>query len=89
MATLFYFSLLNINNTDGLRSEERRIGKECMIHIAEVLSHGLDLGAAEHNHVPNISEIALLRLGIEWSSLATHFPEIEARYEGVRQALSL
>lgn len=60
-----------------------------LIHIAEVLSHGLDLGAAEHNHVPNISEIALLRLGIEWSSLATHFPEIEARYEGVRQALSL
>jgi putative nucleotidyltransferase with HDIG domain len=60
-----------------------------LIHIAEVLSHGLDLGEAEHNHVPNVSEIALLRLGLNWSSLAAHFPEIEARYDGVRQPLGL
>lgn len=60
-----------------------------LVHIAEVLSHALDLGEAEHNHVPNVSEIALLRLGTDWTSLAARFPEIEARYDGVRLALGL
>ena len=60
-----------------------------IVHIAEILSHALDLGKAERNHVPEVSELAQLRLGIEWLSLAARFPEIEARYEGVRHALSL
>lgn len=60
-----------------------------LIHIAEVVSHALDLGEAERNQVPEASEIALFRLGLEWSALAAHFPEIEARYEGVRLALGL
>lgn len=60
-----------------------------LIHIAEVLSHALDLGEAEQNRVPHVAEIAQLRLGIDWTSLSTRFPEIEARYEGVRLALGL
>lgn len=60
-----------------------------LIHIAEVISHALDLGDAERNQVPEASEIALFRLGLEWSALAARFPEIEARYEGVRLALGL
>lgn len=60
-----------------------------LIHIAEVLSHALDLGNAAQNCVPNVAEIALLRLGADWSSLSARFPEIEARYEGVRVALGL
>jgi putative nucleotidyltransferase with HDIG domain len=60
-----------------------------LVHVAEVLSHALDLGENERNHVPDVSEIALLRLGIDWPRLAPRFPEIEARYSGVRQALGL
>lgn len=60
-----------------------------VIHVAEVLSHALDLGEIRHNHVPEVSEIALMRLGLDWSMLVPRFPEIEARYEGVRQALGL
>lgn len=60
-----------------------------LIHIAEVLSHALDLGEAEQNRVPHVAEIAQLRLGIDWTSLSARFPEIEARYEGVRIALGL
>ena len=60
-----------------------------IVHIAEVLSHALDLGQAEKNHVPDVSEIALVRLGLDWSALAPRFAETEARYEGVRLALGL
>lgn len=67
--------------------EDGEIGD--LIHIAEVLSHALDLGVAPKNRVPEVSEIALLRLGTDWSTLAARFPEIEARYEGMRQALGI
>lgn len=60
-----------------------------LIHVAEVLSHALDLGDIPHNRVPEVSEIALLRLGSDWKELATVFPAIEARYLGTRQALGL
>lgn len=60
-----------------------------LIHIAEILSHALDLGQPEHSQVPEVSELAQLRLGIDWPDIATHFPEIEARYEGMRRALGL
>jgi putative nucleotidyltransferase with HDIG domain len=60
-----------------------------LVHVAEVLSHALDLGEFEHNRVPEVSELAQLRLGIEWPALAGAFPEIEARYTGIRRALSL
>ena len=67
--------------------EDGEIGD--LVHVAEVLSHALDLGGAEKNHVPDVSEIALLRLGLDWPMLAPRFSEIEARYAGVRQALGL
>ncbi|MFA7293627.1 MAG: HDOD domain-containing protein [Rhodocyclaceae bacterium] len=60
-----------------------------LIHIAEAVSHALDLGEAERNHVPEVSEVAQFRLGIEWSALAARLPEIEARYAGARLALGL
>jgi putative nucleotidyltransferase with HDIG domain len=60
-----------------------------LIHLAEVVSHALELGEVERNLVPEVSEIAQFRLGIEWSALSARFPEIEARYAGVRLALGL
>ena len=54
-----------------------------------MLSHALDLGDIPHNRVPEVSEIALLRLGSDWKELAAVFPAIEARYLGTRQALGL
>lgn len=67
--------------------EDGEIGD--LIHVAEVLSHALDLGAVPNNRVPDVSEIALLRLGVGWPALAGRFPAIEARYQGVCQALGL
>lgn len=67
--------------------EEGEMGD--LIHIAEVLAHALDIGGIPNNRVPEVSEIALLRLGIDWPTLAGRFPCIEARYEGVRLALGL
>mgnify|MGYP000853135155 FL=1 len=72
---------------DPAEGEDGEIGD--LIHVAEVLSHALDLGEARHNHVPDVAEIALVRLGLEWPALTPYFPEIEARYEGVRNALGL
>ena len=60
-----------------------------LVHIAEVLSHALDLGEAPRNLVPDVAEIALMRLGLEWRQLTSCFAEIEARYEGVRGVLGL
>ncbi|MCP5268012.1 MAG: HDOD domain-containing protein [Zoogloeaceae bacterium] len=60
-----------------------------LIHVAEVLSHALDLGKTPYNLVPEVSDMAPARLGFEWPELAGLFPEIEARYDGLRQALSL
>ncbi|MFC5303142.1 HDOD domain-containing protein [Azospira restricta] len=67
--------------------EDGEIGD--LIHVAEVLSHALDLGQVPHNRVPAVSEIALLRLGVDWPDLSGQFAGIEARYEGSRLALGL
>lgn len=60
-----------------------------LIHVAEVLSHALDLGAEASNRVPEVAEIALSRLGVDWAGLAADFPAIEARYRGACQALGM
>ncbi len=60
-----------------------------LVHLAEVISHALDLGASPNNRVPEVSEIALLRLGLGWPTLAGRFPAIEARYQGICQALGI
>ena len=61
----------------------------CLIHVAEVLSHALDLGEPLDNRVPDLSELACANLGISWPKLAGHFAEIEARYDGIRLALGI
>ena len=60
-----------------------------LIHIAEILSHALDLGQPEHSQVPEVSELAQPGWASTGPDIATHFPEIEARYEGMRRALGL
>lgn len=60
-----------------------------VIHVAEVLSHALDLGNFAKTHVPDLSELSCARLGIDWPRFAEHFPRIEARFEGARITLGL
>ncbi len=60
-----------------------------LIHLAEVLSHALDLGEQPNNRVPDLSERACANLGVSWPTFARKFPEIEARYDGIRIALGI
>ena len=60
-----------------------------LIHVSEVVSHALDLGEQPNNLVPELSELACANLGLSWPKFATHFAEIEARYDGLRLALGL
>jgi len=60
-----------------------------VVHVAEVLSHALDLGRVEGNQVPRLSDLSCARLGIDWSDFADHFPHIEARFENARVTLGL
>jgi putative nucleotidyltransferase with HDIG domain len=60
-----------------------------LIHVAEVLSHALDLGEQTNNRVPDLSERAVASLGLSWQSLTGRFAEIEARYDGIRIALGV
>lgn len=59
------------------------------VHVGEVLSHGLDLGSSSNDLVPDLSELACARLGINWRDYATHFAEIEARFAVARLVLGL
>lgn len=60
-----------------------------LIHVAEVLSHALDLGELPNNRVPDLSDLACARMGIEWPAFSEKFTEIEARYDEILHALSL
>lgn len=60
-----------------------------LVHLAEVLSHALDLGELSNNRVPDLSEAACARLGVEWPAFARRFDEIEADYRELLLALSL
>ena len=59
------------------------------VHVAEVLSHALNLGGGEGARVPNLSDLSCARMGIDWRQLAAHFPRIEARFVGARITLGL
>jgi putative nucleotidyltransferase with HDIG domain len=65
------------------------------VHIAEVLSHALELGSDpctsedDRPRVPALTEIACARMGIEWHEFAKEFPLIEARFDGARLTLGL
>jgi putative nucleotidyltransferase with HDIG domain len=69
---------------DGFGSE---IGN--LIHVSECLSHALDLGELPSNRVPDLSELACANLGLSWPKLATHFAEIEARFDDFRVSLGI
>ncbi len=61
------------------------------VHIAEVLSHALELGIEpglnDVIRVPALSELACARMGIDWDEFAEHFPQIEARFDCARLTL--
>ena len=59
------------------------------VHVAEALSHALNLGGGEGARVPRLSDLSCARMGIEWRQLAAHFPLIEARFIGARITLGL
>ena len=59
------------------------------VHVAEVLSHALNLGGAEGARVPNLSDLSSARMGIDWRQFAANFPLIEARFVGARIELGL
>lgn len=60
-----------------------------LVHIAEALSHALDLGETPNNRVPALSDRACAGLCIDWNAYAARFAEIGARYDGMRLALGL
>lgn len=59
------------------------------VHVAEVLSHALDLGGSSRLRVPNLSDLSSARMGIDWRQFAEHFPVIEARFASARITLGL
>ena len=58
-----------------------------LIHVSEVLSHGLDLGMT--SQVPPLSDEALLRLGITLPQMAPFFEGIEEEYNDLAQLLGV
>ena len=60
-----------------------------VVHVAEVLSHALDLGDSEKNRVPRLSDLSAARVGIEWATFAGNFPRIEARFNRVRTEMGI
>jgi putative nucleotidyltransferase with HDIG domain len=60
-----------------------------LIHVANVLSHALELGDPPGNRVPDLSERACVSLGLSWPAFAGRFGEIEARYQGIRLVLGI
>ena len=72
------------------------IGETCpeteladVVHTAEALAHALDLGEVEKNRVPDVCDMSCARMGIDWSEFMTHFPAIEARFDGALLTLGL
>lgn len=59
------------------------------VHVAEVLSHALNLGGGEGARVPRLSDLSCARMGIDWRQISAHFPLIEARFIGARITLGL
>lgn len=80
-----------VDGTAGHHDPESGRGREMadLIHVAEVLSHALDLGGFAGNKVPGVSEIACARMGIVWSEMTSCFAEIETRYDEILLALNL
>ncbi len=60
-----------------------------VVHVAEVLSHALDLGGCEDSRVPELSDLSCARLDIDWGQFVEHFPRIEARFANARVALGI
>ena len=60
-----------------------------VVHVAAALAHALDLDGSTNNIVPPLSDFSAARLGIDWDQFASHFPLIEARYDGALLTLGL
>ncbi|MDR1708502.1 MAG: HDOD domain-containing protein [Candidatus Accumulibacter sp.] len=60
-----------------------------LVHIAECLSHALDLGEIASNRVPDLSELACAHLGVTWPKFSSRFAEIEARFDDFRLSLGI
>lgn len=60
-----------------------------LIHVANTLSHALDLGSTPQSRVPDLSMQACASLDLSWPHLVGQFAEIEANYEGLRLVLGV
>lgn len=59
------------------------------VHVAEVLSHALNLDGTTGTSVPDLSDLSCARMGIDWHQFAAQFPRIEARLASARIMLRL
>ncbi len=48
-----------------------------LVHVADILCRGLDIGHGGDNLIPILDENVLARLGFDWGDLKTALPEIE------------
>jgi putative nucleotidyltransferase with HDIG domain len=48
-----------------------------LVHFANVLAHGLEIGNSGYDQVPPLAAGAWRRLGLEWNAVAACLPEIE------------
>lgn len=59
-----------------------------LVHAANALCHALDIGNAEEDQVPPLSESALQRLGLRWEVIKNGLAEIERQYAAAKMILS-
>ncbi|MCF6281658.1 MAG: HDOD domain-containing protein [Candidatus Polarisedimenticolaceae bacterium] len=58
-----------------------------LIHVADIISHGLELSSKEDNLIPSVDEESVKQLGLEWTHLRGLFKEIEETYHSFTSLL--
>ena len=58
-----------------------------LIHVADVMTHALDLGQDEDDLVPQLSAVAWHRLDLDWSEFAMHLAQVEEAHRSLMPLL--
>lgn len=61
----------------------------CLIHVADIISHGLDPSDRGCNLIPPVDEEVVNQLGLEWSQLGGLFKEMEEAYHSLSTLLEV
>ncbi len=59
----------------------------CLIHVADIISHGLDPSDRGYNLIPPVDEEVVKQLGLEWSQLGGLFKEMEETHRSLSTLL--